>query len=133
MPNSGPEEIILEITPDGPPPPGGGPRKLTKSSRPWGRRLRDSRRLILITMVWVEEVKLMARVVITMEGGLIQHIMADTEDVQVMVLDYDTEGGDDERIKEFEGNQVYIMQGVDDVDPIRVEEIARRSLSKNLI
>ena len=67
----------------------------------------------------------MARVVITMEGGLIQHVMADTEDVQVMVLDYDTEGGDDERIKEFEGSPVYIMQGVDDVDPARVEEIAR--------
>ena len=66
----------------------------------------------------------MARVVITMEGGLIQHIMADTEDVQVMVLDYDTDGGDDERIKEFEGNPVYLMQGVDDVDPARVDEIA---------
>jgi hypothetical protein len=67
----------------------------------------------------------MARVVITMEGGLIQHIMADTEDVDVMVLDFDTEGGDDERIKEFEGNLVYLMQGVDDVDPARVDEIAR--------
>ena len=67
----------------------------------------------------------MARVVITIEGGLIQHIMADTADVQVMVMDFDTEGGDDERIKEFEGNPVYIMQGVDDVDPIRVEEIAK--------
>lgn len=29
-----------------------------------------------------------AKVVITMEGGLIQHVMADTEDVQVMVLDF---------------------------------------------
>ena len=67
----------------------------------------------------------MARVVITMDGGLIQHIMADTEDVEVMVLDFDTEDEDDERIKEFEGNPVYIMQGVDDVDPARVDEIAR--------
>ncbi|MDD2902238.1 MAG: hypothetical protein PHU44_07360 [Syntrophales bacterium] len=65
----------------------------------------------------------MARVVITMEGGLIQHVMADTEDVQVFVLDFDTEGGDDERIKEFEGNPVYVFQGVDDVDPARVDEI----------
>ena len=38
----------------------------------------------------------MARVVITMDGGLIQHIMADQEDVKVMVLDFDTEGGDAE-------------------------------------
>jgi hypothetical protein len=65
----------------------------------------------------------MARVVITMEGGLIQHVMADTEDVQVFVLDFDTEGGDDERIREFEGNPVYVFQGVDDVDPERVDEI----------
>jgi hypothetical protein len=65
----------------------------------------------------------MARVVITMEGGLIQHVMADTEDVQVFVLDFDTEGGDDERIREFEGNPVYVFQGVDDVDPERIDEI----------
>ena len=65
----------------------------------------------------------MAKVVITMEGGLIQHIMADQEGVEVMVLDFDTEGGDDERIKEFEGNPVYVFQGVDDVDPKRVDEI----------
>ena len=65
----------------------------------------------------------MARVVITMEGGLIQHIMADQEGIEVMVLDFDTEGGDDERIKEFEGNPVYVFQGVDDVDAARVDEI----------
>jgi len=65
----------------------------------------------------------MAKVVITMEGGLIQHVMADIKDVQVMVLDYDTEGGSDERIKDFEGDKVYVFQGVDDVDPERVEEI----------
>jgi len=65
----------------------------------------------------------MAKVVITMEGGLIQHIMADQEDIEVMVLDFDTEGGDDERIKEFEGTPVYVFQGVDDVDPERVDEI----------
>jgi len=65
----------------------------------------------------------MARVVITMDGGLIQHVMADQEGVEVMVLDFDTEGGDNERIKEFEGNPVYVFQGVDDVDPERVNEI----------
>jgi len=64
----------------------------------------------------------MARVVITMEGGMIQHIMADQEGIEVMVLDFDTEG-EDERIREFEGNPVYVFQGVDDVDPERVDEI----------
>jgi len=65
----------------------------------------------------------MARIVITMEGGLIQHIMADQVGIEVMVLDFDTEGGDDERIREFEGNPVYVFQGVDDVDSARVDEI----------
>ena len=65
----------------------------------------------------------MGRVVITMDGGLIQHIMADQEGIEVMVLDFDTEGGDNERIKEFEGNPVYVFQGVDEVDPERVDEI----------
>jgi hypothetical protein len=67
----------------------------------------------------------MAKVVITMEGGLIQHVMADTEGVEVFVLDFDTEGGDAERIREFEGERVYAFQGVDDVDPARVEEIEK--------
>ena len=65
----------------------------------------------------------MGSVVITMDGGLIQHIMADQEGIEVMVLDFDTEGGNNERIKEFEGNPVYVFQGVDDVDPERVDEI----------
>ncbi len=65
----------------------------------------------------------MGRVIITMDGGLIQHIMADQEGIEVMVLDFDTEGGDNERIKEFEGNPVYVFQGVDDVDTERVDEI----------
>jgi hypothetical protein len=65
----------------------------------------------------------MAKVVITIEGGLVQHIMADQEDVKVMVLDYDTEGGDPTRVKEFEGDEVYLYHGVDDVDPERVNEI----------
>ena len=65
----------------------------------------------------------MAKVVITIEGGLVQHIMADQGDVKVMVLDYDTDGGDPERIKELEGDEVYLYHGVDDVDPERVNEI----------
>jgi hypothetical protein len=70
----------------------------------------------------------MARVVITMEGGVIQHIMADAEDVQVIVLDFDTDGASEEFIKEFEGNPVYIMDFVDEVNPARVDEIARAVL-----
>ena len=38
------------------------------------------------------------RVVITMEGGLIQDISTDTE-MEILVLDFDIEGGDEDRIK----------------------------------
>ena len=51
----------------------------------------------------------MAKVVITIEGGLIQSIISDQGDVLVMVLDYDTQGGDPERIKKFEEDEVYIL------------------------
>jgi len=71
----------------------------------------------------------MARVVITMDGGLIQHIMADQEGIEVMVLDFDTkdltpeEKQGNENIKQFEGNEIYVFHGVDDVNPDRVNEI----------
>jgi hypothetical protein len=39
------------------------------------------------------------RIVIEMEGGLIQNITANVK-VEVLVLDADTEGGDEDRIKE---------------------------------
>jgi hypothetical protein len=71
----------------------------------------------------------MARVVITMDGGLIQHIMSDQEGIEVMVLDFDTkdltpeEKQGNENIKQFEGNEIYVFQGVDDVNPDRVNEI----------
>jgi hypothetical protein len=71
----------------------------------------------------------MARVVITMDGGLIQHIMSDQEGIEVMILDFDTkdltpeEKQGNENIKQFEGNEIYAFQGVDDVNPDRVNEI----------
>ncbi len=40
------------------------------------------------------------RIVIEMEGGLIQEITANMK-VEVLVLDADTEGGDEDRIKEI--------------------------------
>ncbi len=67
----------------------------------------------------------MVRVVITMEGGLIQHVMADTEDVKVMVIDYDTEGVEAWRLKEYDDSPVYTWEGVDDINPDLVDEIDR--------
>lgn len=73
----------------------------------------------------------MAKVVITIEGGLVQHVMADQEGIEVMVLDFDMkdltpeEKQDNRNIKQFEGNEIYAFQGVDYVNPARVKEIAR--------
>jgi hypothetical protein len=49
--------------------------------------------------------------------------MADHEGIKVMVPDSDNKNGIDQRIKEFEGNPVDVFQGVDDVDPARVDKI----------
>lgn len=38
-------------------------------------------------------------------------------------MDFDTDGGNDERIHQFEGNDVYVFGGLDDVDPERTQEI----------
>ncbi len=39
------------------------------------------------------------RIVVTMDGGLIQHISADRpQDIQVIIVDYDVEGTSDETV-----------------------------------
>lgn len=50
-----------------------------------------------------------ARVVITMDGGLIQTVIADTDAVQVGVIDYDVEGTD--------STTVLIPQGIGPDEP----------------
>lgn len=46
----------------------------------------------------------MNRIVITMDGGLIQHICADRpEDIQLIVVDYDVQGTDEETVRVYFG------------------------------
>jgi len=58
-----------------------------------------------------------SKVVIEMEGGLIQNITANVK-VEILVLDADTEGGDEDRIKEIanwmEAKRKSIQEGIDE-------------------
>jgi hypothetical protein len=49
------------------------------------------------------------RVVIHMEGGVIHRVVAD-QPVVVVILDEEIEGGDQERIMEVNGSEVYVHQ-----------------------
>ena len=69
----------------------------------------------------------MAKVVIFMEGGIAQSILADSEEVEVIILDGDIDGveEDNPRLKEFEDDTYYVAEGVDLVDPEYVSQVFR--------
>lgn len=69
----------------------------------------------------------MAKVVIFMEGGIAQSVLADGEDVEVIILDGDIDGieEDNPRLKKFEDDNYYVAEGVDLVDPEYVNEVFR--------
>jgi len=69
----------------------------------------------------------MAKVVIFMEGGIAQSVLADGRDVEVIILDGDIDGIEDDnpRLKVFEGDTYYVAEGVDLVDPEYVNEVFR--------
>ena len=63
--------------------------------------------------------------VIIMEGGLISHFVADSE-MEIIVIDYDTEGLSEDEITEVFGNKAYVYTHnlpVEDVSPKLVNEI----------
>jgi hypothetical protein len=69
----------------------------------------------------------MAKVVIFMEDGIAQSVLADGEDVEVIILDGDIDGIEDDnpRLKQFEDDTYYVAEGVDLVDPEYVNEVFR--------
>jgi len=62
-----------------------------------------------------------------MEGGIAQSVLADNEDVEVIILDGDIDGIEDEnpRLKKFEDDTYYVAEGVDLVDQEYVNEVFR--------
>lgn len=55
----------------------------------------------------------MAKLVIFMEGSIAQSVLADGEDVEVIIIDGDIDGiGEDNiRLKKFEGDTYYVAEG----------------------
>lgn len=68
------------------------------------------------------------KVFIQIEGGIIHCVVADQE-VEVTFIDFDTDGVEEDYIKDFFGHDAYIVQHEIDVNPDRVinieEEIER--------
>lgn len=61
------------------------------------------------------------RIVIGMEGGVIHWIAADRNNVEVLINDFDVEGGDEERLCKLRSNQDY-LEGIFSEDEDDTEE-----------
>ena len=53
----------------------------------------------------------MARVVIVIEGGVVQEVLSD-EPIECMVIDHDTDGGDEDRLVTFHSGEGKPFQAV---------------------
>ena len=69
----------------------------------------------------------MAKVVICMEGGIAQSVLADGEDVEVIILARDIDGieADNPRPRQFEVDTYYVVEDVDLVDLDYVNQVLR--------
>jgi hypothetical protein len=53
------------------------------------------------------------KVVVIIEGGVVQNIIVDDENINVVVVDYDTDGADEtELVKTHHGDMAFVMSGV---------------------
>lgn len=64
----------------------------------------------------------MSKVVIFIEGGVVHDVIAD-EELEVMILDYDTEGGEAERVSTVDSREVYVTQQNAVVNPKEIQKI----------
>lgn len=61
------------------------------------------------------------RVLVVIEGGIVQYIQADKQHVDVLVLDHDTDGADADRIgPDGDGNEVYFVNTETHYAPVDV-------------
>ena len=62
------------------------------------------------------------RVVITLEGGLVYNILADKE-IELLIIDYDTEGLDKEFLTDIWGDEAYLTRSTAEVSPKYVDRL----------
>jgi hypothetical protein len=65
----------------------------------------------------------MARVVLVLHGGLISDILSDSPDVEIITMDEDVEGLDEEEIVTVEGKQVFAQKRPADCARGRIDQI----------
>lgn len=65
----------------------------------------------------------MTKILITVEGGIVQSVYSDTTEVELLILDYDTDGALEDDIKRLNGEEVYAYNaGEAEFDPTYVVE-----------
>jgi hypothetical protein len=74
-----------------------------------------------------------ARIVIVMDGGLIQHILGNTADVEIAMIDYDIEGADEDTLIDIpqteqlfgakEQAYCWTQAEPDEINPVRVDQL----------
>jgi hypothetical protein len=73
------------------------------------------------------------KIVIVMDGGIIQHILADTKNVEIALIDYDIEGMEEEKLTDIPQTEQLLgakekaycwhMDGPDEVNASRVADL----------
>jgi hypothetical protein len=70
------------------------------------------------------------RVVIVMDGGLIQHILSNSADVEIAMIDYDVESVEEDRLTDIpqtdgEAEKAYcwVQVQADEINAARVDEL----------
>lgn len=69
----------------------------------------------------------MARVIVVVEGGVVQTVVHDDQAIEVVVIDYDTDGLEEEDITKINGVDAYVYRGSrGDFAPNEVDEIFKQ-------
>ena len=87
--------------------------------------LSDIQSTIAPYLIEFNDKSVIPKVIITMEGGLIQNVITDT-DVDVTIIDYDAEGADEEELRQVYGDDAYVTGPVVNVDPEEIENILQQ-------
>lgn len=73
-------------------------------------------------LIEFDEKLVMPKVILVMEGGLIQNVIADTA-VDLTIIDRDTEGADEDELRQVYGDDAYVSGPHVNVNPEEVEVI----------
>jgi hypothetical protein len=67
----------------------------------------------------------MAKIVVKIRGGMVDQVVA-SEDAEVVVIDYDTDGAAEDVVMDLDGEQVIAWQPWVKVDPAEAEALTEK-------